>query len=320
MRIDRIDLLAYGSFTDQSLDLANGDHGLHLIYGDNEAGKSTSLRALIAWLFGIPARTNDNFLHSNSQLRIGGQLRLVDGTTLQFSRKKGNKDTLLKYGTNDPIDEASLTPFIAATIDETLFTKLWGIDYERLIAGGRELLQQSGDLGQALFSAAVGTANLREVLSELQNSSDEIFKSRGSKAVLNQAITHYKDAQKRIKEATLPITDWKRLQQQLSDTMAAIRDIEQDIDAKSRVKSRLERVKRVKGALAERRSTLDKIEALGQINLVSEEFEENRKTASGNLQSADETKERLEAKLLGLQQEADSLNVATICLKTKRPS
>jgi uncharacterized protein YhaN len=48
MRIDRLDLLAYGPFTEQSLDLADGDSGLHLIYGDNEAGKSTSLRALIA--------------------------------------------------------------------------------------------------------------------------------------------------------------------------------------------------------------------------------------------------------------------------------
>lgn len=188
MRIDRLDLLAYGPFTEQSLNLADGNSGLHLIYGDNEAGKSTSLRALIAWLFGIPARTIDNFLHSNSQLRIGGQLRLSDGATIEFTRKKGNKDTLLKYGTNDPLDDSTLIPFLPASIDENIFTKLWGIDHERLIAGGRELLEQSGDLGQALFSAAVGTANLREVLAAMQSSADEIFKPRGSKAVLNQAI------------------------------------------------------------------------------------------------------------------------------------
>ncbi len=53
MRIDRLDLIAYGPFSDKSLDLSDGAAGLHLIYGDNEAGKSTSLRALIAWLFGF---------------------------------------------------------------------------------------------------------------------------------------------------------------------------------------------------------------------------------------------------------------------------
>ena len=80
MRIDRLDLIAYGSFSGKSLNLAEGNSGFHVIYGDNEAGKSTSLRALIAWLFGIPTRlTNDNYLHSNSQLRIGGKLRLSGG-------------------------------------------------------------------------------------------------------------------------------------------------------------------------------------------------------------------------------------------------
>lgn len=317
MRIDRLDLLAYGPFTEQSLDLADGDSGLHLIYGDNEAGKSTSLRALIAWLFGIPARTNDSFLHSTSQLRIGGKLRLSDGATIEFSRKKGNKDTLLKYGTNEPLDDSTLTPFLPAGIDENIFTKLWGIDHGRLIEGGRELLEQSGDLGHALFSAAVGTANLREVLTAMQNSADEIFKPRGSKAVLNQAIANYKDAQKRIKDTSLPVSDWKKLQTDLSETNEAIEKVEKDIETKVKVKSRLERVDRVKGALAQRRKGLEKIDELGQVYLLPEDFEEKRKTANENLQMACETKERLEAKLLRLNNESESLSVRNDILENE---
>lgn len=309
MRIDRLDLLAFGPFTDRSLDFTEGESGLHLIYGDNEAGKSTSLRALIAWLFGIPARTNDNFLHSNPQLRIGGQLRLADGATIEFTRKKGNKDTLLKYGTNDPLDDNSLAPFLPARIDENLFTKLWGIDHERLIAGGRELLEQSGDLGQALFSAAVGTSNLREVLVAMQTSADEIFKPRASKTLLNHAIISYKEAQRKIKEATLPVSDWKKLRNDLSETKADIDKIEKEIEEKGKVKSRLERVNRVKGALAARYSVLEKIETLGQVDLLPEDFEEKRKIASSTYQAACETKERLEAKSLRLNEELDSLNV-----------
>ncbi|WPD23824.1 MAG: AAA family ATPase [Candidatus Electrothrix scaldis] len=317
MRIDRLDLLAYGPFTEQSLDLSEGNFGLHLIYGDNEAGKSTSLRSLIAWLFGIPARTNDNFLHSNAQLRIGGQLRRTDGSTIEFTRKKGNKNTLLKYGTNEALDETVLTPFLPANIDETLFTKLWGINHERLIAGGRELLDQSGHLGEALFSAATGTSNLREVLLDMQNSATQIFKPRGSKARLNREIAAYKEARKRIKEATLPVADWKKLQKELSETIAAIEKIEKEIEAKGKVKIRLERVNRVKGALAERRSVLEKIQALGQVDLMPEDFEEKRKTAVSKLQSANETKERLEAKLFALTNESNALNVRNDLLENE---
>ncbi|MCF8114678.1 MAG: AAA family ATPase, partial [Desulfotignum sp.] len=183
MRINRLDLIAFGRFTEKSLDLSEGDLGLHLIYGDNEAGKSTSLRALTGWLFGIPARTSDNFVHANPQLRIGGELQLSTGETIEFVRRKGNKDTLLAYGSDEPLDETRFRRFLPPGIDETIFTRLWGIDHERLIAGGQELLEQSGDLGQALFSAAAGTANLRDILMEMQNSAVDIFKPRGSKAV-----------------------------------------------------------------------------------------------------------------------------------------
>jgi len=317
MRIDRLDLLAYGPFTEQSLDFADDDFGLHLIYGDNEAGKSTSLRALIAWLFGIPAGTKDNFLHSNSQLRIGGKLRLSDGATIEFTRKKGNKDTLLKYGTNEPLDDNTLTPFLPAGIDESVFTKLWGIDHGRLIAGGRELLEQSGDLGHALYSAAVGTANLRKILTAMQNSADEIFKPRGSKAILNRAIADFQDARKKIKKASLPVSDWKKLQKDLSEKKAAIEKVEKDIEAKSKVKSRLERVNRVKEALAQRRKVLERIDELEQVDLLPEDFEEKRRTASENLQKTCETKERLEAKLLYLNEESESLNVRNDLLENE---
>jgi len=309
MRIDRLDLIAYGPFTDKSLNLADGDFGLHLIYGDNEAGKSTSLRALIAWLFGIPARTNDNFLHTNPQLRIGGKLRLANGKKLEFMRRKGTKSTILKFGTGDALDDSILAPFLPGGIDENLFTKLYGIDHGRLVAGGQNLLDQSGDLGQVLFSAAVGTASLREILAELQNGAEELFKPRASTKVVNQAISNFKKAQKEIKDLTLPVAEWKRLQKELADILSAISQIEKDIIVKSKEKSRLDRLTRVNGALAERCAVLARIEELGEVLLLPEDFDENRRTASDNLQVSSEAKERARAKLSRLKEESESLNV-----------
>ena len=309
MRIDRLDLIAYGPFTDKSLNLSDGISGLHLIYGDNEAGKSTSLRALIAWLFGIPTRTNDNYLHLNPQLRIGGKLKLSGGKELEFVRRKGTKGTLLEPGTDATLDDSILLQFLPGGIDEILFTKLYGIDHVRLVAGGQELLNQSGDLGQALFSAAVGTASLREILSELQNGAEELFKPRASTKLVNQTISSFKEAQKRIKDSCLPVAEWKRLQKELADTLSAIRKVEEDINGKSKEKSRLDRLNRVKGALAERRAVMARIEELGEVLLLPEDFDEKRKTASNNLQTASEAKERAEAKLSHLKEESESLNV-----------
>jgi len=46
MKILELALHAFGPFTDAVLDLSAGREGLHLIYGPNEAGKSSALRAL----------------------------------------------------------------------------------------------------------------------------------------------------------------------------------------------------------------------------------------------------------------------------------
>ena len=64
MKILRLDLIAFGPFADAPpLLLGEGNRGLHLIHGPNEAGKSTTLRALRNLLFGFPPRTDDDHRH-----------------------------------------------------------------------------------------------------------------------------------------------------------------------------------------------------------------------------------------------------------------
>ena len=94
MRIDRLDLLRYGLFTSVSLPFPKADSDLHVIFGPNEAGKSTSLAAIEDLLFGIPHNSPYNFVHDYGAMRVGGVLE-HDGKTLEFRRRKGNKDTLL---------------------------------------------------------------------------------------------------------------------------------------------------------------------------------------------------------------------------------
>jgi uncharacterized protein YhaN len=309
MRIDRLDLIAYGPFSDQSLNLSEGASGLHLIYGDNEAGKSTSLRALTSWLFGIPTRTKDNYLHLNPQLRIGGKLRLSDGAEIEFVRRKGKKNTLLEPITGAPLDDSALSQFLPLGIDENLFKKLYGIDHDGLVSGGQELLNQSGDLGQALFSAAVGTAGLRKILTDLQNGAEDLFKPRASKKRVNRSISGFKEAQKKIKDSSLPVSEWKRLQKELNDTLAAIHQVEEEIKEKSKEKSRLDRLNRVKGVLAERRAVETQIEELGDVLPLPEDFDDQRKTAINKLRTAAEAKQRAEAKRSQLKEESETLKV-----------
>ena len=81
MKILQLDLKAFGPFTGKTLHLSDGNNGLHIVYGPNEAGKSAALRALTAFLYGIHPKTPDNFLHDYNSLQIGARLQKSDGTS-----------------------------------------------------------------------------------------------------------------------------------------------------------------------------------------------------------------------------------------------
>lgn len=150
MEIREINFLAFGMFSDRLLDFSPSEGGLHIVYGPNEAGKSSSLRGLKALLFGIPARTTDNFLHDNKDLRIAGTLRSNNGQELAVVRRKGNKNTLLSPD-GGQLDDAALAPFLHG-VNAEVFEMLFGIDHQALVQGGQEILEQKGEVGHKPFT------------------------------------------------------------------------------------------------------------------------------------------------------------------------
>src|SRR3546814_13908852 len=92
MRLSRLSLERYGRFEDCELNLRPGIPALHVIYGENEAGKTTSLAAVSDPLFGFPVRSPYNFLFAYSLLRAGPMLA-DGGPTLACRRKTRTDDT-----------------------------------------------------------------------------------------------------------------------------------------------------------------------------------------------------------------------------------
>ena len=176
MRFLELTLERFGSFTDVGLDFSNGAN-LHVVYGANEAGKSTALRAIHALLFGIPSRTTDDHLHKKTELLIGATLESTTGERLSLARRKGNKNTLLDHA-RTPIDEGVLASLLGG-VGSAHFETMFGLDHAALVRGGQELLAGEGKIGQLIFGVGVGVGSMRAVLAELRTEADGLFKARG---------------------------------------------------------------------------------------------------------------------------------------------
>lgn len=174
MRIDELELRSFGPFTGLTLIFPAHDGDFHVLYGRNEAGKSSVLRALKSFFFGIPHQSTDNFLHDSAKLRICGHLSSSDGSCISFLRRKGTKNTLLDLNEN-PLDESVLRRFLPG-ISEEMFENFFGISHDTLAMGGQSILNEGGDVGQSLFSAGMGGVDLRAVLQNFNSEADSLFR------------------------------------------------------------------------------------------------------------------------------------------------
>jgi uncharacterized protein YhaN len=213
MRIDELELTAFGPFTDLRLVLADSTEAgarLHVIYGPNEAGKSSALRALRALLFGIAHQSSDAFVHPYERLRVGATLRGRDGRVLRVVRKKGAKRTLLGEG-GAPLPDDTLWSLLGA-VDEQLFGSFFAMGYRELRAGGAELLEGKGEVGKSLFGAASGGGQWSRLEAELAEEVNRLFTSeRARKQLIPQTLASFEDAQRRIQAASFKASEWERL-------------------------------------------------------------------------------------------------------------
>ena len=199
MRIEQLDLTAYGPFTDAHLDLSAP--GLHLVLGANEAGKSSTLAAVTDALFGIPVRTTAGFVHHMTRLEVGMTLRDQRGQVLRFRRLKKAKDAL-RGPDDEVIDPGELVSFIGG-VDRATFTTMFGITHDQLVAGGRDLLAGHGELGELLFGASTGSANLHHTLKQLEDRSAALFKAGGHNPRVNAGISRFKSASSAARDRSL---------------------------------------------------------------------------------------------------------------------
>jgi len=214
VRIDSIDLIRFGHFANREIKFPLKCPDYHLVYGDNEAGKSTLLRGISSLFFGVPTRTPDVHSCKASELRIGATIS--NGTqSLSFRRRKGTTGTLLNLD-EVQIQEGLLTTFLQE-LDRERFEQFFGLNHQRLREGGEELLRGKGDIGSALFQAA-GLLDLRDLLEEINDEAKELFSPKSRAKVIGSAIEEYRQARAEGRRLAISAATVKEKQSELDRT------------------------------------------------------------------------------------------------------
>jgi uncharacterized protein YhaN len=310
LRIARLDLAAFGPFSERSLDFSGGvPGGLHLVYGKNAAGKSSALRAITDLLFGIPSKSSDDHVHPYQSLRIRALLESASGERVVLQRLKRNKDSL-RDEADAPLDELVLKRLLG-NVDRAMFERVFGLDHERLRDAGQALLEGGGDVGESLFDAGAGGHGVRRVLERLREEADRLFKPRGGKQEIAQLLESYKAARERVRDRSHPPE--KYIDQQLAlerlghERLALARELSEL--RQERERSRLLQAT-LKGA-TKRAKLLQELQSLGTLPELAADFGERRERVHASLTTHRANIERAERELARLRARRGELDPPT---------
>lgn len=241
MKLDQLHIENFGVYCGRTFDFGDG---LQVIYGPNEAGKSTLLHLLRHALFGFPHRNPYGAAKSDKPVAVGVRARMADGRRLKYRRQKGHpQDHVAGEIERDPaeIDAARLSSLMRGAHDE-LFRQIFAFSIEELAAGQRSL--DEAGLSEALFGGGIGgLETFLKVRETVEESHKGLFNSRGKKGEINQLLTQVAEATIRYKTATLKPRDFDQLRDSIEEHDASVERIRSGLDLLRRRLHRLERLK-----------------------------------------------------------------------------
>lgn len=304
MRFLSLDLLRFGPFSDLRLELGEPSPGLHVLYGPNEAGKSTTLRAIVGFLFGIPETTPDAHTHKMSDLRVGARLALPSGECLHLVRRKGRISTLAD-AEGHPVDEALVRSALGG-LGRDAFEAMFGLDHAGLRRGGDELLRAEGKVGESLFGAGLG-ASVLSVLRQLEQRAAAIFVPQGKNQSLPRALRAHSDAKRLVLERSLRPAEWHESADALSRALTERDETDATCRALDTQRDRTRRLATALPLLSRRAEIAREIGSMGPAPLLPEGAAEERRRAQQTAREAAARHDSLARALGEIERQLDEL-------------
>lgn len=194
MRFSWLDLDRYGGFEGRVLSFEkrasapdnplnnplSKSRDLQIIYGPNEAGKSTTRRAVLDFLFGFPFATEGADWKTAAQnLRLGAEIETKDGVLTGWRKRSNPRTRLYESDMKTLLDDALLKRALG-DLDKTAYDAAWALDHRRLREGGKELAAFKEDAGLQFLAADLDPGTLGRLMKTLAKEKDDLWRKRAS--------------------------------------------------------------------------------------------------------------------------------------------
>ena len=315
MRFNYLKLEKYGVYADKRISLEEGP-GLIVVYGANEAGKSTCLAAISDFLFGIQRSSVYGQIFGYDQIRLEAALCLSNGRRVVLRRRKGTAKTLTDEN-GQVQDEAVLSSILGSTTRER-FAALFGLGHAALREGGQHLLEADGDIGRLIVEAGGGLRALVGTISSLDAEANKLFAIRRSaERAFYRAYDEFDKADRAAKADLKTRESYEQSRKQLAAADQAYEDLKAEHRALVERVAREERVLRVVPLLVELEQVDARIKSFSDLPSLPFDFAQAVRAATSSRDAARVACANAEQQLSTLEFQVKALVVPIDLLKVE---
>jgi uncharacterized protein YhaN len=221
MRFEKLHIYGYGKLTNIELNLAEA----MVIYGANEAGKSTIRSFIKSILFGFPIRGQYRYEPKTGSVYGGAITMRTEQGRIRVERlpKTAHGEVTVYFEDGTHGGEAVLQQLLQG-VNVSLFDSVFSFDMHGL---QNIHTVNRDDLGTYLFSAgAVGTDMLLQLEKKLDRELESLFKPNGRKPLINAGLQEAASLQDTLLKWRHKLDSYEQWQQKKSECELRLADIQ----------------------------------------------------------------------------------------------
>ena len=225
MRIQGFQVEGFGRFSDHAA--GPFEKPLTLIYGPNEAGKSTYLAFIRTILFGFPRRLGHQHYPPLFGGRHGGRIDLIggDGNRYRVHRLQGRGagPVTVTGGDGEILDDGALAQLLG-NHSRDVFESVFAFTLEELHSG--DLLGKSS-VNRQIYSAGMGVTKLPAAIKTLEAERAMLFLKGGSVNRIARTAKKLDEIEARLRDVATNAADYGRLTTRRQEVEARVADLKQ---------------------------------------------------------------------------------------------
>lgn len=230
MKIDKLVIYGFGKHEDVTIAFGPS---INIVYGHNEAGKTTIQQFILHILFGFPPRNSQLLRYEpKTGSKYGGQVHINDAVygkcVIERVRGKSSGDVKVYFENGEQGEEEALRKLVRQ-YDRASFESIFSFSLLQL--QGFEKMDEQQLSRTLLASGTTGVDDLLQIESKMEKEMELLFKRNGRNPTLNQKVNQLRTLEQQLQAQQNRMENYAPAIQRLKEIDEALQALREQNEA-----------------------------------------------------------------------------------------